>query len=221
MREGRLQLEEQDKLSELRNAICVRLGEYRAKHVLSTEEEAAKLAAVYLPEKTEKVRISALLHDITKEYDAKRQLQIFSEFGIIVDNVMLASPKVFHAKTAALLIPREFPEYADPEIVSAVYKHTTGCADMTLMDMLIYLADYIEPTRKFADCQVLRSCFWDGLAKTQTEPERLLHLYRTMVLSFDLTIKNLIEEQSVIAPDTIAARNVFVLKCKNISEEGK
>ena len=134
---------------------------------------------------------------------------------------MLASPKVFHAKTAALLIPREFPEYADPEIVSAVYKHTTGCADMTLMDMLIYLADYIEPTRKFADCQVLRSCFWDGLAKTQTEPERLLHLYRTMVLSFDLTIKNLIEEQSVIAPDTIAARNVFVLKCKNISEEGK
>ena len=57
MREGRLQLEEQDKLSELRNAICVRLGEYRAKHVLSTEEEAAKLAAVYLPEKTEKVRI--------------------------------------------------------------------------------------------------------------------------------------------------------------------
>lgn len=211
----------QDKLSALRNEICARLGEFRAKHVLSTEEEAARLAAVYLPEKAEKVRISALLHDITKEYDAKRQLQIFAEFGIIVDNVMLASPKVFHAKTAALLIPREFPAYADPEVISAVRNHTTGCADMSVMDMLIYLADYIEPTRRFADCQTLRSCFWEGLERALTEQEKLLHLYRTMVLSFDLTIRNLIEEHSVIAPDTIAARNAFVLKCKSISEEGK
>ncbi len=214
-------MEKQDTISVLRNTICVRLGEYRAQHVLSTEEEAARLAAVYLPEKAEKVRISALLHDITKEYDVKRQLQIFAEFGIIVDTVMLASPKIFHAKTAALLIPREFPDYADSEVISAVRKHTTGCADMSMQDILIYLADYIEPTRKFADCQTLRSYFWDGLAKVTAEQEKLLHLYRTMVLSFDLTIQNLIEEQSVIAPDTIAARNAFVLKCKSVSEEGK
>ena len=216
-----MNLEEQDTLSTLRDAICVRLGDFRAKHVLSTEEEAARLAAVYLPEKVEKVRISALLHDITKEYDVKRQLQIFDDFGIIVDNVMLASPKVFHAKTAALLIPREFPEYADPEVISAVRNHTTGCADMSVMDMLIYLADYIEPTRRFEDCQTLRSYFWDGLAENASEQDKLLHLYKTMVLSFDLTIQNLIEEHSVIAPDTIAARNAFVLKCKSISEEGK
>ena len=202
-------MENQDKLSALREQICIRLGDFRAKHVLSTEQEAAKLAAVYLPEKMEKVRISALLHDITKEYDAKRQLQIFDEFGIIIDSVMLGTPKVFHAKTAALLIPREFPDYADAEVISAVCNHTTGSADMSVMDMLIYLADYIEPTRKFADCQTLRSYFWNGIA---AEQDKLLHLYKTMVLSFDLTIQNLIEEQSVIAPETFAARNAFVLK---------
>ncbi len=214
-------MEEKDKLSALREQICIRLGDYRARHVLSTEEEAARLAEVYLPEKMEKVRICALLHDITKEYDVKRQLQIFADFGIIMDAVRAESPKVFHALTAALLIPHEFPEFADAEVISAVQKHTTGSADMTLLDILIYLADYIEPTRNFADCQTLRSYFWDGLAPDMTEQEKLSHLYKTMVLSFDLTIQNLIEEHSVIAPETLAARNAFVLKCQSVSEEGK
>ena len=171
-----------------------------------------RLAAVYLPESEEKVRISALLHDITKEYDTKKQLQIFAEFGIIIDNVSMQSPKVFHARTAALLIPREYPEFADSEVISAVNKHTTGCADMSLLDCLIYLADYIEPTRRFEDCKRLRTYFWDGIRDEKNAQGKLLHLYRTMVLSFDLTIRNLIEEGSVIAPDTIAARNAFLLK---------
>lgn len=208
----------QDKLSALREQICLRLGDFRAKHVLSTEEEAARLAAVYLPEKMAKVRISALLHDITKEYDVKRQLQILSDFGIIIDNITKLPPKVFHAWTAALLIPHEFPTYADCEVISAVRNHTTGSADMSLMDMLIYLADYIEPTRKFADCQTLRAYFWNGVREDTGEQEKLLHLYKTMVLSFDLTIQNLIEEKCVIAPETIAARNAFIWKCKSISE---
>ena len=212
-------MKKRDKLSVLREQICNRLGDFRAKHVLSVEEEAVHLAEVFLPEKVEKVRICALLHDITKEYDVKRQLQIFADFGIIIDTVSQASPKVFHAHTAALLIPQEFPEYADPEIVSAVRNHTTGSADMTLLDMLVYLADYIEPTRKFADCQRLRSYFWNGIQDALSPQDKLLHLYRTMVLSFDLTMQNLMEEHSVIAPETIAARNAFVLKCKNISEE--
>ena len=189
--------------------------------MLSVEEEAARLAEVYLPEKMENVRISALLHDITKEYDVKRQLKIFDDFGIILDAVSMASPKVFHAASASLILPETFPEYADPEILSAVRKHTTGSDDMTVMDILIYLADYIEPTRKFSDCQTLRSYFWNGLSSEMTEQEKLLHLYKTMVLSFDLTIQNLIEEHSVIAPETIAARNAFVLKCENISEGRK
>ena len=214
-------MEHKDRIHALRAQIQMRLGEYRAMHVLSTEEEAARLAEVYLPDKIEKVRICALLHDITKEYDVKRQLQIFDEFGIICDDIMLASPKTLHAKTAAILIPSEFPEFADAEVISAVCKHTTGSADMSVMDMLIYLADYIEPTRTFADCKALRAYFWDGLANCATVREKELHLYRTMVRSFDFTIRSLIEERGVIAPDTIAARNAFVQKCEHSSEERK
>lgn len=204
--------EQGKKLEELRASVCARLGEYRAKHVLSTEEEAARLAAIFLPESEEKARISALLHDITKEYDTKKQLQIFADFGIIVDNVSMQSPKVFHAHTAALLIPREYPEFADSEVISAVDKHTTGCAEMSVLDCIIYLADYIEPTRRFEDCKTLRAYFWDGICDKKSAQDKLLHLYRTMVLSFDFTIRNLIAEGCVIAPDTVAARNAFLLK---------
>ena len=204
--------ESEKRIETLRTSVCARLGEYRAKHVLSTEAEAARLAAVFLPESEEKVRISALLHDITKEYDTKKQLQIFKDFGIIIDNVSMQSPKVFHARTAALLIPQEYPEFADPEVISAVYKHTTGSAEMSVLDCMIYLADYIEPTRRFEDCQTLRAYFWDGIRDKMSARDKLLHLYRTMVYSFDLTIRNLIGEGSVIAPDTVAARNAFLLK---------
>ena len=212
-------MEENEKLGRLRSSIIERLGDFRAKHVLSTEREAALIAQVYLPEKLEKVRISALLHDITKECDTKKQLQIFAEFGIIIDNVTMHSPKVMHALTAALLIPREFAEFSDEEIISAVKNHTTGHENMSVLDIIIYLADYIEPLRKFEDCKRLREYFWNGLDGLHTPNEKLLHLYKTMVKSFDFTIDNLIAEHSVIAPDTFAARNAFILKCLSISEE--
>lgn len=207
-----------ENINALRAEITQRLGEYRAKHVLSTEEEAVRIAEVYLPQSIDKVRISALLHDITKEYDVKYQLQILSDFGIIIDNVILNSPKVFHAITAAALIPIEFPQYNDEEIISAVKNHTCGHRDMSLMDIIIYLADYIEPLRRFEDCQKLREYFWSGVDGATDEKSRLLHLYKTMILSFDLTIKNLMAEGEVVAPMTFEARNAFILKCK-ISEE--
>mgnify|MGYP002517387232 CR=1 FL=1 len=120
--------------------------------------------------------------------------------------------------TAALLIPVEFPEFACEEVISAVKNHTCGHKDMSIMDMIIYLADYIEPLRRFEDCQKLREYFWNGVKNTVTEEERLLHLYQTMVLSFDLTIENLLAQKAIIMPETFEARNAFVLKCISISE---
>ena len=206
-------------LDALRTGIKERLGNYRAEHVLSTEEEAVRIAQVYLPECIRQVRISALLHDITKEYDTAKQLQILSDFGIIVNDVVAMSPKVLHAMTAALIVPIEFPEFSSSQVVSAIRNHTCGHKDMSLLDIIIYLADYIEPLRKFNDCKRLREYFWGGLNPLQTDKEKLLHLYRTMVLSFDMTIANLVSEGAVIMPDSFEARNAFVLKCMSITED--
>ena len=201
-----------EKIIDLRGVVTSSLGDYRSRHVLSTEEEAARLAKVYLPNKECEVRISALLHDITKEYDINAQLQILKDFGIEADAILLNSPKVLHSVTAPLIIKRDFSEFANEEVISAVRKHTTGSADMSLLDCIIYLADYIEPTRRFEDCKRLREFFWSGLEICKSDKEKLLHLYATMVMSFDMTIENLIDEHCVISHETFSARKAFLMK---------
>lgn len=208
-----------EELEALRIAIAERLGDFRKQHVLSTEQEAAKLAAIYLPGAEKTVRISALLHDLTKEYTTEMHCRVFAENGMTPDGLLLASPKTMHALTAALLIPKAFPAYATEEILSAVKHHTTGCADMSLLDCMIYLADYMEPTRTFADCVKLRNYFWNGLAEAKTEKAKRIHLYKTMVLSFDMTIEILLKEGSVVAPDTFHARNAFLQKIRTEEKE--
>lgn len=186
----------------------------RYPHVLGVEREAAALGAIYLPDEINALRAAALLHDITKMLDVEKQLKLFDEFGIMKNGDEESAPKLLHAKTAAALIERDFPDFADEKIISAVRRHTTGKVGMSLFEMLIYLADYIEDTRTFEDCVTLRKYFYDSIADARTEDERMDVLQRTMIMSFDMTVKNLIDEGSLIDRDTVEARNWFILNSK-------
>ncbi len=199
-------------IENLREAVRTYLKEKRYLHTLAVEREAAALGEIFLPEKTEELRIAALLHDITKKEDLTKQLQYCAEFGIIVSEEEKFSPKIFHARTAAAVAKRDFPEWVNEEILQGVRYHTTGRADMTVFEAIVYLADYIEDTRTFADCVTLRRCFYENIARAVTTEEKLAVLTDTMILSFDMTIKNLIEENAPIDSDTIAARNFYVYK---------
>ena len=79
---------------------------------------------------------------------------------------------------------------------------------MTLFDALIYLADYIEKTRTFKDCVRLRRYFYKNLKKGNDD--KLEVLRKTLILSFDYTIKNLIEEGLPIDNTTNEVRNYFI-----------
>ena len=83
---------------------------------------------------------------------------------------------------------------------------------MTVFESIIYLADYIEPTRTFDDCIRVRRCFWDGIREGREKYEVLRD---TMILSFDLTIENLLREGALIDRETIAARNAFLAQKLN------
>jgi HD superfamily phosphohydrolase YqeK len=85
---------------------------------------------------------------------------------------------------------------------------------MTLLDKIIYLADYIDMSRKFEDCVHLRECFWGACPEKMSETERLLHLDKTLVLSFDMTIRGLLESGSVISTETAEARNDLLRRLK-------
>ena len=196
-------------LSDLAEAVRPYLTEKRYAHTLAVEKEAARLGAIYLPDRVDALRASALLHDITKKESTEKQLQLCREFGIMTDETDLLSPSVFHAKTAAAVAARDFPDCTDGEILGGIRWHTTGRADMTVFESIVYLADYIEETRTFDDCVRLRRDFY-GRLESGADPDEALT--DTMIESFDLTMEALMRDGAPIAADSVAARNGFILR---------
>ena len=191
----------------LREGLRAHMSEKRYVHTVAVEDMVARLCAVYCPEKTNLLRAAALLHDITKELDTATQQEICRERGIEISVDDEMAPKTFHARTAAALIPERYPEFNHDTVVSAVRWHTTGHAGMTLTEKLLYLADYIDESRKFPDCVRLRDFFWDASPERMSEEDRFSHLRRTLMMSFEMTVRALLCEDAVISIDTMEARN--------------
>lgn len=197
----------EERLNRLRETVQARLSEKRCRHTLAVEDMAARLCALYCPEETEKLRAAALLHDITKELSVSEQVVLCHAYGIPISEDDLLAPKTLHARTAAAQIPVEYPEYDDPTIVSAVRWHTTGHAEMTLTEKLLYLADYIDDSRTFRNCVILRRFFWGANPQSMTAQAREALLRDTLLLSYDMTVRDLLDEGTPVAVDTIEARN--------------
>lgn len=201
-----------EELAALREAVISRMSPKRFIHTAAVEDMVVRLAALYCPAETDYLRAAALLHDITKEYDLSTQIELCHRLGIPLREGDELSYKTFHARTAAALIPEQFPRFHHPTIVSAVRWHTTGREGMTLTEKLLYLADYIDESRIFPDCVRLRNFFWDAHPESMPMPERLDHLRSTLILSYNMTIRALLSEGAVISPDTVLARNDLVVE---------
>ena len=197
-------------LASLHESVKGRMSEKRFYHTDEVEKMAARLAELYCPDKQDVLRAAALLHDVTKEYGNEEHFEVFEKHGIELTKEDVLAPKTHHAKSAAALISEEYPEFATDEVVSCVRWHTTGRENMTLAEKLIYLADYIDMSRKFEDCVRLREFFFSAEPEKMNMDERLRHLDKTLVLSFDMTIAGLIESGSVISADTFRARNSLI-----------
>ena len=204
----------QQALQELRERVTADMSPKRARHTLAVEQMAARLAALYCPEKEQILRVAALLHDVTKEWPTEQHVAFLEANGIEVTALDLAAPKTLHARTAAVLIPAAYSAYADAEVVSAVRWHTTGREGMSATEKIVYLADYIDDSRTFPDCVKLRSAFWDADPENMSQAEREAHLTSVLVQSFDMTISGLLEDGAPVSPDTFCARNSLILQQK-------
>ncbi|MBE6908413.1 MAG: nicotinate (nicotinamide) nucleotide adenylyltransferase [Ruminococcaceae bacterium] len=134
----------------------------RVRHVLGVEEEAIRLAERYGAD-VQKARVAALLHDCTKKLGLAEHLALAERYGIELDEEERAEDKLLHSKTGAALARAVFG--VDDEIYSAIFWHTTGRANMTLLEKVIYLADYIEPNRNFDGVDALRAATYESLNK--------------------------------------------------------
>jgi nicotinate-nucleotide adenylyltransferase len=147
-------------LEQLRPAALSYLKYKRIPHVLGTEQEAIRLAERWGGD-VEKARRAALLHDCTKKLDMARQKELCKQYGIALDPLEQEALKLLHAKTGAAVAEDVFG--TDPEITNAIRWHTTGRANMTLLEKIIYLADYIEPNRDFPGLPELRRICYEDL----------------------------------------------------------
>ena len=146
-------------LSWLRAKVMPYLTEKRIAHVLGCENEAVSLANRW-GEDPERAAVAGILHDITKKLSAEEQLKLCEKYGIINDAAEVANPKLLHAKTGAAFARELFG--IEDDIYGAIRWHTTGKPDMTLLEKIIYLADFVEPTRDFPGVEELRElCFED------------------------------------------------------------
>lgn len=182
------------------------ISERRLRHTLGVAEAAKALAITHFPELDVKmVELAALMHDYTKEYPIERHIELCSLFGVELTEDEIQNHKLLHAKTGAMLAKDSFN--LPDDVCSAVYWHTTGKPDMSPFEIVIYLADYIEEFREDSDCVKLREYYKKCMTK---ESDRSIALLKTLVRSFDTTIKHLIAGEKTINENTFAARNFYI-----------
>lgn len=144
----------------LREQSYTYLSPKRIPHVQGCEWEAVRLAKRW-GESEEDAAEAGILHDITKKLVLSEQLILSEKYGIINDTYETANVKLLHAKTGAALA-RDLFNISD-RVYSAIRWHTTGKPDMTLLEKIIYMADYIEPNRDFPGVDKLRKLAYEDL----------------------------------------------------------
>ncbi len=132
----------------------------RMPHVLGTEQEAVRLTRRYGGDETQ-ARVAALLHDCTKKLDMAQQLALCEQYHIELDELEQKALKLLHSKTGAAIARDVFG--VEDAVHDAILYHTTGKPDMTRLEKIIYLADYIEPTRDFPGVDELRKTVYEDL----------------------------------------------------------
>ncbi len=150
-------------LLELKEKIKPRMSEKRFSHTLGVERSAARLGELIAPERISELRAAALLHDISKEIPIDEQIRILEDNAYPLDEEDRLTVGVIHSFSAPYVIKECFSEFAEDDILSAVYNHTLGCKNMSIFDKIIFVSDYTEDTRTFDSCIRVREFLNDGI----------------------------------------------------------
>lgn len=174
------------------------LKQSRFEHSLSVRDTAIKLAKAY-DEDVLKAKIAGLVHDCAKNLEDAVMINIVKEHGYSIDEISLNSPQLLHG-LAGSIIAREEMEIHDEDILSAITFHTTGRKNMSKLEKIIYIADYVEPLRKFPGVEELRKAAAENLDSA-------------LLKSFDMTIKYVLERNQLLHINTVEGRNYLI--CEN------
>ena len=172
------------------------LGDKRYEHSLCVARAAKGLAHTYGADE-KKAETAGILHDVMKDLTQEEQLKRMAQYGILLTDVEKSAPKLWHAMLGAEYLRREL-HIGDREILDAVRYHTTGRENMTPLEKVVFIADFISDDRDYPGVETMRAAAKESLEKAMLE-------------GFAFTIKDLAGSEKPIHPDTIAAYNQTVL----------
>lgn len=173
-----------------------RLSDYRFHHSLCVAQEAKRLAELYGAD-ADKAYTAGILHDIMKDTPKEAQRQIFADYAVDLDDVEKRSTTLWHARSGEVFL-RHVLGVTDEEILSAVRYHTTGRAGMSLLEQVLFTADFTSADRDYPDVSVMREYANQSLVKA-------------IRYGVEYTIRDLIEQGRPVHPDTLAVYNEIVL----------
>ena len=169
----------------------------REKHIAGVVKAAEMIRSEVFPHVSkEDVYTAAFYHDCTKNED---QTRLLKEYGIEPAEELLRSPAVIHAFTGAERLKREGKSIS---VVNAVRYHTTGRPNMTEIEKIIFIADYIEENREYESCKSARNAYLQG-EKTVENLDKLIYT----VLKY--TVDHIKEKKAYIHPLTIEAMEYY------------
>lgn len=177
----------------LRNSI----GEKRYGHSVGVMETAKELSAIYGCD-AKKAEIAGLLHDCGRIEDDRVLLKLAMDSDIILDDITKNNPKLIHGYLGAEIAKNEYG-IEDKEILDAIKYHTTGRPRMSLLEKIIYIADYIEPGREFPEVEDVRKLAY-------------INLDESLLAAMDNTIRYIIENGWLLHNNTVMARNQLILE---------
>ena len=173
-------------MEKLETIVLSLLNPNRVAHVLGCRDTAVELAKHWGADVADAAR-AGILHDITKAIDGPLQLTLCEAYGKILSDFSRRYPKTLHALTGSLVAERIFGE--NKAVVEAIACHTTGKANMNLLEKIIYVADYMEPNRDFPGVENLRH-----LAFTDMDA--------ALKLGLEMTLEHLNRQGNEVSPES-------------------
>lgn len=190
-------------IDDYKKLIKTKMGDYRYTHSVNVSKEAKKLAKIYGADE-EKAALAGILHDITKEMPKEEQLQIITDSGIILDVIQKDAPKLWHGISGSVYVKYNL-NIDDEDILNAIRYHTTGRAGMSLLEKIIFVADFTSQERTYKGVSTMRK-------KSRKS------LDEAMLYGFKFTFSDLSKRELAIHPDELACYNEIVLS--KLSQKG-
>lgn len=186
------------------NTVKAKLSPRRFEHSLRVVDTALEMVGSSGVNR-DKVAVAALLHDFAKDLPPGEMLALARQQGLVTCRAEEVQPDLLHGPVGAYLCHHEL-KVADEDVLQAIRYHTTGCVEMRQLDIIIYLADLIEPGRTYKGSEELRRlCRVD--------------LKAALLYAFDATLRYVLNRKLLVHPMTVEARNWLLLSHRTKLEE--